>query len=348
MNVQRQIDRLVALRAADWYERLKDDVDHTNREFIDWVTESPRHMEAFLAIAGQAPMIRRVFAAGPFDLAALLRNTTPGVLPLPVRSHDTTGEPPAPRRRIVFNFKSWSAAAAVVAVVVSAAIYKLGLSWQHFETPIGEQRTIQLTEGSIVNLNAQSHVEVHFDASQRDVHLLDGEATFKVAKDRSRPFRVYTPGVVVEAVGTQFNVYTHTNGTTTVAVLEGRVKITSTRSSDIQRSTTPLPLAAGEEATISSSGQVERESHLAVAEAIAWQQRKLIFKRTSLEDMATEFNRYNRSMRIRLEGIEPGAFRFSGAFNADDPQSLALVLMHEPELEVQQSPTAIIIRRSVR
>ena len=92
-----------------------------------------------------------------------------------------------------------------------------------------------------------------------------------------------------------------------------------------------------------ANGHIEREAHADVAEAVAWQQRKLIFKRTSLEDMAAEFNRYNKTTRIRLEGIKPEAFRFSGAFNADDPQSLATLLTHEPDLLVERSGDEIVI-----
>jgi ferric-dicitrate binding protein FerR (iron transport regulator) len=70
----------------------------------------------------------------------------------------------------------------------------------------------------------------------------------------------------------------------------------------------------------------------------------LIFKRTSLADIAVEFNRYNKVTRIRLEEIEPNALRFSGAFNADDPQSLAKALMREPDLSVERNGDEIVIR----
>ena len=183
-------------------------------------------------------------------------------------------------------------------------------------------------------------MDIRIDDAQRDIELPRGEATFKVAPDPARPFRVRTPGAVVEAVGTRFNVYARPDGTTTVAVLEGKVKVTS----DHGGSALPVPLAAGEEAQVRANGHIEREAHTDVAEAVAWQQRKLIFKRTPLEEMAAEFNRYNKTTRIRLEGIKPEAFHFSGAFNADDPQSLATLLTHEPDLLVERSGDEIVIR----
>ena len=342
MSVQHQIDRLIALRAAEWYENLKDGSDGSNTEFVNWLAESPRHMEAFLVVTGEAPLMRQVFESGAFDLDELLRKARSEVVDLPVA--------PAlfrtPRR---VDRKWWRrvelrAIAAVVVVAVlslGAVLVHQRLSWQRFETPIGEQRTVQLAEGSIVNLNAFSRVDIRIDDAQRDIQLPRGEATFKVSKDPARPFRVRTPGAVVEAVGTQFNVYARPDGTTTIAVLEGKVKVTS----DHGGRALPVPLAAGEEAQVRANGHIEREAHTDVAEAIAWQQRKLIFKRTSLEDMAAEFNRYNKTTRIRLEGIEPQAFRFSGAFNADDPQSLATLLTHESDLLVERSGDEIVIHK---
>lgn len=341
MSVQHQIDRLIALRAAEWYEKLKDGSDGSNTEFVNWLAESPRHMEAFLVVTGEAPLMRKVFESGAFDLDELLRKARSEVLDLHVA-------PALFRTPLRVDRKWWRrvelrSIAAVVAVAVlslGAVLVHQRLSWQRFETPVGEQRTVQLAEGSIVNLNALSRVDIRIDDAERDIQLPRGEATFKVSKDPARPFRVRTPGAVVEAVGTQFNVYARPDGTTTVAVLEGKVKITS----DHGGHALPVPLAAGEEAQVRANGHIEREAHTDVAEAVAWQQRKLIFKRTSLEDMAAEFNRYNKTTRIRLEGIKPEAFRFSGAFNADDPQSLATLLTHESDLLVERRGDEIVIR----
>src|SRR5262249_7994790 len=160
-------------------------------------------------------------------------------------------------------------------------------------------------------------------------------ATFKVARDSSRPFRVRTPVAVVEVVGTQFNVYARPDSVTRVSVLEGRVKVTNPKSS-AQRE-----LAAGEEAKEEPSGTSDLGTTSTVTDAIAWQQRKLIFKRTALEDIAAEFNRYNKSTQIHLDGVAPGKFRFSGAFNADDPQSLATLLQRETDLTVTQGMGSI-------
>jgi transmembrane sensor len=339
MNVQHQIDRLIALQAAEWYEKVKDGTGVNNADFVSWLAESPRHMEAFLAITGEASLMRKVFEAGAFDLNELMRNAKPNVLD-PSVTPAQFRTPQKVERKWWHRANPRAIAAAVAGVALAAVLFHQWSSWQRFETPIGEQRTVQLVEGSVVNLNAFSRVDVRFDDMQRDIKLPRGEATFKVAPDPARPFRVRTPGAAVEAVGTKFNVYARPDGTTTVAVLEGKVKVTSDRDANAS----PVLLAAGEEVQVRANGRIEREAHADIAEAVIWQQRKLIFKRTSLEDMAAEFNRYNKTTRIRLEGIEPEAFRFSGAFDADDPQSLATLLMRESDLSVERNGDEIVIR----
>lgn len=351
-SVQRQIDRLVACQAAEWFECLKEggrqEEGRGNADFVRWLAQSPRHIEAFLEIAAQVPLIRKVFDSQAFDFEALLRKARPAVLELPVKNarSEVSAVPGESQPSRGGRRKFWSLAATVaVAIGIGAVCYDSIFSWQRFETPVGEQRALQLVEGSVVNLNAVSRVEVRFDETQRDIKLPRGEATFKVAPDSARPFRVHTPGAIVEAVGTQFNVYVRPDGTTTVTVLEGKVKISSPGHDGGRGNVSPMPLAAGGEATVRPDGRIEREEHADVVEAVAWQQRKLIFKRTPLEDMAAEFNRYNKATRIRLEGFEPGSFRFSGAFDADDPQSLATLLAREPDLAVERSDSEIVIRR---
>lgn len=347
MSVQHQIDRLIAYQAAEWYETLRHG-DERHADFVRWISESPRHMEAFLAISSEAPVVRKVLSGGEFDLGRLLREVSGGekILPLraPENSHPlTTWRGMLRRRRAML-----SAAAMLAAIAIVAPLLLNRSAWQRFETPVGEQRTIQLMEGSIVNLNAQSQMDVKFSDLQREIRLPHGEATFKVAHDRARPFRVRTRGAIVEAVGTQFNVYARPDGTTTVSVLEGKVTVSDV-SFGIQqlraKPARPVPVAAGEEAQVESSGSIELHHDSNVAESVAWQQRKLIFKRTALEEMVEEFNRYNRSVQIRLAGIDPGAFRYSGAFNADDPHSLATLLMREPDLIVESRGAEIVIRK---
>ena len=351
MSVQQQIDRLTAQRAAEWFEVYRTGREDQFPGFVAWLTESPRNLKEFLAIAGQYPSIRDALRSGDFDLAVLLGKLAPNVLQL---------RPPAlPRTELRPGLGKWAMAAGLAAVALLGAFLFWGRpgplsAWQHFETQVGEQRIVQLVDGSVLTLNAQSLVAVRMGRSQRDIRLLRGEAMFKVAHDTARPFLVHAQRTTVRAVGTQFNVYARPDGSTTVAVLEGKVEVSagaeanaaSAHPSEAPPTATAHTelLAAGEEASITATGAIKRDAHADTSSAVAWRQRRLIFDRTALEEIVLEFNRYNRTLRIRLANVPPGAFHFTGSFDADDPQSLALLLSREPDLSVEQHKGEILIR----
>lgn len=76
-----------------------------------------------------------------------------------------------------------------------------------------------LPDGTRVHLNSNSRLSypLTFKGNLREVALV-GEAYFIVAKDKDRPFIVYTPEGDIKEYGTEFNVNTHGNKTEVVLV----------------------------------------------------------------------------------------------------------------------------------
>ncbi len=85
---------------------------------------------------------------------------------------------------------------------------------------------LTLDDGTLVHLNYNTRLiyPEHFGRGDRNV-VLDGEAYFMVAKDKSRPFIVHTPNGEVKVYGTEFNVNASVDATTVVLV-EGAVSVT--------------------------------------------------------------------------------------------------------------------------
>lgn len=75
-------------------------------------------------------------------------------------------------------------------------------------TAIGEEYHADLPDGSEIWLNSNTEVVIQgdFNKSYRDLNLKKGEAYFKVAKDKTKPFRVFVADTKIEALGTEFNV----------------------------------------------------------------------------------------------------------------------------------------------
>ncbi len=96
-------------------------------------------------------------------------------------------------------------------------------------TPCGGQYHVRLSDGTEVVLNACSKLEfpVGFTGNQRVVKLT-GEAYFKVAKNKEKPFIVATGGQKVQVLGTQFNISDQPeDGGPVTTLTEGSVKVTS-------------------------------------------------------------------------------------------------------------------------
>ena len=123
---------------------------------------------------------------------------------------------------------SWTRIAAILLGVASITglIYLAGRNAP--DKQVASTTTVltdTLPDGSQITLNRQSTIsypaKFHKD---RSIHL-KGEAFFKIAADKEKPFRVYTNGITITVLGTSFNV--RNKGTATEIIVEsGLVRVT--------------------------------------------------------------------------------------------------------------------------
>ena len=195
--------------AAEWVVRLgSDQRTHADEQaFRVWWEESPTHAQAY------ADCVALWDAVGDM-VATNEAHRTLKPLRAPVRIRRTMN------RRLVL-FVGLGSALAVTAGVVGPIL--LGGA-QTFQTASGEQRRVQLADGSCVFLNTDTKLRVKFTAPQRLVFLDRGQAFFEVAKDKTRPFRVLAGHNEVRAIGTAFEVRRIGEGIQ-VTLEEGQVAI---------------------------------------------------------------------------------------------------------------------------
>ncbi len=129
-----------------------------------------------------------------------------------------------------------AAASLLIAVIAGLAAYigadKTGMftdqaddgGIQRHLTRTGEQKNIDLPDGSAITLNTASEILVDITGHYRRVTLQRGEAWFDVAKDPERPFSVDVGSRSVSVLGTQFNIR-KTPDQFTLAVVEGSVAL---------------------------------------------------------------------------------------------------------------------------
>lgn len=220
------------------------------------------------------------------------------------------------------------------------------------QTTIGEQRVVELQDGSRIHLNTNTRIRVQFSDSLRIVELLSGEAMFTVAHDAQRPFLVMTGDAAVRAVGTVFNVH-RDRDLTTVSVFEGRVRILEGTSRKAHR-LVYAELAASDEAQVSPGSmqpqvEVRKLNPTALRQRHAWTQGLLLLNGESLQYAIRQFNRYHRE-QVMLDDPAQEFPRLGGVFRLYDLEEFlgAMTQAHGLVAEASGPPEATVIhlRRS--
>ena len=353
-STTRELEALYAAEASGWIETMRHASPGDELRFVAWLKESPRNVRDFLLMLSLDCALEGLDAERLHSIEALITKVDQRVTPLTLRPAPAAAAAAAAARS---RQRRWAALAAGVLVAAVGALFWYAHSGFHeFETATGEQRTFELEDGSVVSLNTHSRVAVRLSAHAREVRLLRGEALFHVAHDPSRPFLVSTDDAVVQAVGTQFDVYRRDDGTV-VAVLEGRVNVTTAAQAPaasggaaapaagpgLPRAAAVRSLGASQEAQVSHEGSVSIREVNNVSDTVAWRERRLIFRDQTLGQIVGEFNRY-RAHPIRLEGSGVSERVYTGVFDADDADSLLQVLARDPALAVERVGEATLVR----
>ncbi|QWP77047.1 FecR domain-containing protein [Lysobacter sp. K5869] len=306
--------------AARWSEILRESDDPTMREaFHAWQAQSPQHAQAY-ARADAARRLAELLADEP-QMQSLRRETLGRV---------ARGAAQRQRRQ-----RGWAIAASVMVFGLLGAIgLNLGNSWRMvgdardalagnvYRTGVGQRESFVLDDGSTITLNTDSRVSTHYRDGLRAVTLERGQALFKVAKDRSRPFVVTAGGRQVTALGTEFDVYLSPRAFE-VTLLEGRVTVTRAAKAAATASAKPAAPAAslaelkpGEQfvALAATAPQVRAAD---VRRVVSWRNGQIVFENERLEDAVAEINRYSQR-KIVLADAHLASLKISGAFNTGD------------------------------
>ncbi|MFJ2688988.1 FecR domain-containing protein [Pseudomonas sp. NPDC087336] len=189
-------------------------------------------------------------------------------------------------------------------------------------TATGEQRTIRLDDGTLINLNTHSAVDVRFDDRQRLVILQEGEILVETGHGDARPFIVETREGSMRALGTRFLVKREEQGTR-LSVLQSAV------AAHPQSSPEEQILREGQQMLIRSDGLGPIVALNLGADA--WTRGMLVVDNARLEDLVREIGRY----RPGHLGVAPEVadLRITGSFPLKDTDLALNALL--PTLPVQ-------------
>jgi transmembrane sensor len=232
-----------------------------------------------------------------------------------------------------------------------------------YTTSVDGYQRISLSDGTVVELNANSEIRVTYTTAERRVRLLLGEANFVVAKNPHRPFWVEAGKISVRAVGTAFNVRL---GSTDIEVLvtEGRVAVKAnperefapTDRGDTLPSNTSPPsedafVIAGQRLVFSIQTptpkiQIESLTRDVIRDALAWQGSTLRFTDTPLAEVAAQFNRWNQ-VQIEIADASLMNSPVDGNFRANTVEAFVRLLESNGNITVERvGSDRIILKKS--
>lgn len=282
-------DELFA-QASAWHFRLQaeDAGERDRHDFAAWLAQSDEHARAWEEAR---------------QLLAILQPA----------AHAVHRAAPARRRRAL----PWAAAATLLLAIGLGATQTPWLDRLRADqaTRVGEVRTLALEDGSRIQLNTDSAVQIALGDHERRVRLLRGEAWFEVSRDAGRPFFVESAGGWVRVVGTRFSV-TRRGDETQVRLQSGRVEVAAGGE--------PIQLMPGQGVAFSSAG-LQAVAAFDPQQAFAWRHRQLVFRQQPLGEVVAELNRYWPG-RLFVVGAELERKQVSGVFDIDRPEAVLRAL----------------------
>lgn len=177
---------------------------------------------------------------------------------------------------------------------------------------------VTLDDGTLVHLNYNSKIiyPEKFGRNHREV-ILDGEAYFMVAKDRSRKFIVHTPDGDVTVHGTEFHVNTRSNvqntdvnkASTEVVLVKGSVSVTSNSNEQMMK--------PGQMASLNAHRSTINITNVDTEPYVAWNLGEFSFREWTMEKVMSIMARwYNRE--VIFKSNEARNVKISGDYDRYD------------------------------
>ena len=291
-----------ASEAADWFARLGAR-SVTNRDLSDFDAwrQDPTNRAAYEKVEKVWRTAERL--SGDPQIEAAAEAASQRREPAPSKPVSALRLPPA---RVIWTGLGGLA----LAVALTSQPLWRGAA---YVTGTGEQRVVQLADGSQVRLDTQTQLRVRFSAQTRRIELERGQAFFSVAHDTTRPFVVEAGDTQVRAIGTRFDVRRDRNQVRVVLV-QGVVEVRK----DGLSQAPPVRLQAGEELASGSKGPVKRAADIEAA--TSWTQGRIVFRSVPLSQAVAEVNRYS-DRKLELEPGPIASAQVSGVFDAGDTEA---------------------------
>jgi transmembrane sensor len=327
--------------------------DAERQQFDDWLSAHPEQKPLLDKLRQFWLTADAKLPHGPLDMAGAFERLQQRI------ENETGDESPAESRRLVRRWLAWAAAASVA---IAVGVW----GWLQVQTPTpqptalveqinqkGTRSQIRLADGSVVWLNADSHLRFPkaFTGDLREV-TLEGEAFFKVTHNPKQPFVVRLATGSVRVLGTSFNIRAYPGDSTVeTSVVTGRVAFVAkpvateqqpgSKTTAVQKDT--LFLTPNTKAIQSLTRQsVAREPTVAVNQ-IAWTESKLVFRNTPMGEVAKTLERwYGTPVTLERESLRHCPL--TGTFQNQSLREVMNLIAMTNRFQYELSPSQVTIK----
>lgn len=197
-----------------------------------------------------------------------------------------------------------------------------------YATNHAERRTILLSDGTSVQLDAGSILDFVISDTERKAELREGTALFLVSKDASRPFIVRANMLTATVLGTVFQV--RNNGDMRrVSVSEGSVRVSFPQVIEQKPSSliSNVVLSEGEQVSASPNTGIGKAKAIDPSHIGDWQSNKISYEQGTLSEIVADANRYSsHEIYIADPALYAITHTVTGTFKTDDIEGLLAML----------------------
>lgn len=337
------LDENAVAEAVKWHGRINnDDVTMADLDALtDWLQRSEANQHAFEYAEQLADDVDILSS----EISSELEKAN-----LPEASSATSkiiflnkaDKPPHPR-----YMARW-----VSAIAASVAVFMLSYSFLNLSSPgipppqayvagTEVRPAILLADGSQVDLNVNSRLDVTMNREVRRTTLIDGEATFSVTPDPDRPFFVMVGDMQVRVTGTVFNIIRNENDLS-VTVSEGTVEVMASQVGEGEKPLFFEKLTAGKQLHHIEGTPSVIISDVNADHILAWRHGQLIYENVALAKIIADLNR-NFDVAIKFDQRSK-SLRFSGILFTNDLATILALLEESLPIEIERSNNIVMIK----
>jgi transmembrane sensor len=351
--------RRIAEEAGQWLLASREGLDEASRvTFVNWLRHSPAHVAEYMAAVQLDQDMKEAAVREPVAASVLIAQAASEPAVVALRPGAMSPARRARSSHVAGRARRWPWIAGALTMAAAVALVVL-TAWPRQDAPPGivytaptdAVRSIDLADGSHIQLDRGSRIRVDLGTAGRDIAVLDGTMMLDVGHRSGAPLTVTLGRSVLRDIGTVFQV-TATPGTGEVIVLSGQVDVMAPRDdrpwswTAKSASQVVAHLKAGEHATLASDGSLTHlEPHADLSTDLAWLPADIDFHDAPVADVARRFNHYGQALLL-IDDAQVAGMRISGRFHARDPSGFIAYLQTFPGVQVRRDGAGThIVRR---